>query len=65
MAIGAFISTYFQNPKFRNDVNQNLQKLLGTGIDMINGKNPIINGIKNVLPQNEQSIPEEPPAETE
>ncbi|MCL2776055.1 MAG: hypothetical protein FWD71_22335 [Oscillospiraceae bacterium] len=56
MAIGAFISTYFQNAKFRGEINKNIQKLMGMGVDMLNGANKTLNlgGAKNVQPTAEQ-----------
>jgi len=36
--IGVFVSSYLQNPKFRNDIDNILKDAAGKGIDLLNMK---------------------------
>ena len=36
MVIGALISNYIQNPKFRTQVNTSINEFIGQGIDALN-----------------------------
>ncbi|MCL2053805.1 MAG: hypothetical protein FWG90_05100 [Oscillospiraceae bacterium] len=36
LALGAFIGTYFNNQKFRESVDRNVNQLIGKGLDVLN-----------------------------